>query len=180
MVRYLTFADLNRKATVYSLHHALNESRCLYASATDLQRITVFLSHKHDEPEELIKQVKGFFAGLGAKTYIDWQDKDMPQITNSETAKKLKKRIRDSNKFVILATPQSINSIWIPWEIGLADQMKGLSNIAILPVVNDASTWDSREYYRLYSRIENVNGEWTVLQPECNYYGTSLKEWLQR
>ena len=164
MARYLTFADLKREATAYSLRHVLNECRCLYASATDLQRVTVFLSHKHDESEELIEQVKGFFAGLGAKTYIDWQDKDMPQVTNSETAEKLKRRIRDSNKFVILATPQSINSNWIPWEIGLADQMKGLSNIAILPIVNDANTWDRREYYRLYSLTHVQNAYRNAIQ----------------
>jgi hypothetical protein len=56
----------------------------------------------------------------------------MPTVTDAETAKNLKTKITVSNKFVVLATLESINSIWIPWEIGLADQIKGLNNIALL------------------------------------------------
>lgn len=59
----------------------------------------------------------------------------MPSQTSSETAQKLKQRINRSNKFVLLATPGSIRSIWIPWELGLADGVKGLNKIAILPLV---------------------------------------------
>lgn len=62
----------------------------------------------------------------------------------------------------------------------MADQMKGLSNIAILPIVRDANTWDRREYYKLYSQIARVNGKWMVLQPEGDDCGTDLKDWLQR
>ena len=91
---------------------------------------------------------------LKAQIYIDWLDKDMPKVTSSETAEKLKIKIEKSSKFVILAIPESIESIWMPWEIGLADQMKGLSNIAILPIIHENTTWDKREYYQLYNRIE--------------------------
>lgn len=81
---------------------------------------------------------------------------------------------------MILATPESINSIWMPWEIGLADQMKGLNDIAILPVINEGTKWEKREYYQLYNRIERINNKWLVIKPENSYIGEELSSWLKQ
>lgn len=140
----------------------------------------IFLSHKHDESPVLIKQIRGFFASLNADLYIDWLDKNMPKITNMDTAINLKEKIRTTDKFVILATPKSIESIWIPWEIGLADQIKGYDNIAILPIVHNDDEWVGREYYSLYSKIQKVEGKWLVLAPGYQYVGVDLVKWLQQ
>lgn len=172
---YLTFEQLYKPENRYELYNRLND----YGIFEPYSRKTmVFLSHRHSEDENLIKQVRGFFASMGAVLYIDWMDENMPEVTSSETAAKLKSQIARSQKFVVLATPQSIESIWIPWEIGLADQLKGLENIAILPVIHEDDTWSSREYYQLYSRIERVGSQWLVLAPGHNQYGTNLKDWL--
>ena len=177
MSKYLTYEQLAKKENAYELCHRINEAcrQSVYG-----KKITVFLSHRHSEDKNLIMQVRGFFASMGAGVYIDWQDQSMPAVTNKETAVKLKERINTSNKFVVLATPQSIESIWIPWEIGLADQMRGLANIAILPVVHTDSTWERREYYRLYSRIAWIDGVWRVLEPQNEYLGIDLVNWLQK
>lgn len=177
MGTYLTFAALNSTTKAYEQQYRLNETRQYEFSS--YAKIPVFLSHKHDEPQELIKKVKGFFAEQGASLYIDWLDKDMPQITNAETAEKLKDKIKQTEKFIILATPNSIQSVWIPWEIGLADQIKGLENITILPVVNDENNWARREYYQLYSRITKIDGKWLVVKPEYYCTGTELSRWLR-
>lgn len=66
----------------------------------------------------------------------------------------------------------------MPWEIGLADQIKGLNNIAILPLVSEGKNWEKREYYQLYSRIEYYKGKWLVLKPSFNYTGDELSKWL--
>lgn len=176
MGKYLTFEHLSKSENGYELRHRINETNS-YVSYE--RKVMVFLSHRHSESEQLIKQVRGFFASMGAAVYIDWLDTDMPAVTSAETAEKLKKRIAASQKFVVLATPQSIESIWIPWEIGLADQIKGLDNIAILPIIHENTTWEKREYYQLYSRIEQIDGVWTVLKPNYNFIGTDLKKWLQ-
>lgn len=104
----------------------------------------------------------------------------MPLVTSAETAEKLKNEIKNSNKFIILATPKSIESIWIPWEIGLADQLKGLNNIAILPIIHKDEKWEKREYYQLYNRIEQISGKWLVLKPEHSYLGEDLIQWLKK
>ena len=175
MNRYLTFEQLESKYNNYEQRAIFNES--VNYSRNDT--ITIFLSHRHSEDIRLINQVRGFFVSQGANLYIDWLDKDMPRVTSSETAEKLKIKIKKSSKFVILATPKSIESIWMPWEIGLADQMKGISNIAILPIVHENKTWDKREYYQLYNRIENIDNRWLVLNPKYSY-AEELERWLKR
>ena len=177
MGRYLTFEQLSKTENGYELRHSLNEMHRFDSYA---KKTMVFLSHRHSEDEKLIKRVRGFFASMGAALYIDWLDADMPEITSAETAEKLKKKIYAAKKFVVLATPQSIESIWIPWEIGLADQIKGLKNIAILPVVNEDGSWNNREYYQLYNRIERIGDKWFVVEPSFYHYGTELKDWLQQ
>ena len=173
MENFLTFEQLKSLNNNYERYALINESRSNYTTS-------VFLSHKHDEPISLIKQIKGFFVSQGAELYIDWMDKNMPEVTNSQTAERLKQKIKTSKKFVILATPESINSIWMPWEIGLADQMKGLNDIAILPVINEGTKWEKREYYQLYNRIERINDKWLVIKPENSYTGEELSRWLKQ
>ncbi|GGJ13632.1 toll/interleukin-1 receptor domain-containing protein [Paenibacillus hunanensis] len=138
----------------------------------------IFLSHRHDDKEN-IKKAVGFLAQFGQRTYIDWLDHDMPEITSSKTAEKLKEKINKSKKFVLLATPNSIKSIWIPWELGIADGSKGLQKIAILPLIHSNFKWDEREYYGLYSYIEQVeDGRWGVFQ-NGQSNGTELGEWFE-
>jgi hypothetical protein len=167
---YLTFNKLNNMSQ--SIQKSLNEN---YQFS---KPNTVFLSHRHNDKEEVRKAV-GFLAQFGQKTYIDWLDHSMPSQTSSETAEKLKQRINGSNKFVLLATPGSIQSIWIPWELGLADGAKGMDRIAILPLLYKDTTWDEREYYGLYNYIEQVtDGQWGVFkQGESN--GVTLEHWFE-
>ena len=174
---YLTFEYLDQNQTEYRSRSLLNEINNVTYAKTAKQK--VFLSHKHDENTALITQVRGFFLSLDAELYIDWMDKNMPRVTNPETAQILKNRIASMSKFVLLATPRSIESIWIPWELGIADKTKGLSNIAILPVIHSGSIWERREYYGLYSRIEKIGDEWKVIEPKYSAYGVDLLTWLK-
>lgn len=167
---YLTFDKLNNMSQ--SIQKSLNENYQLSTSNT------VFLSHRHDDKEE-VKKAVGFLAQFGQRTYIDWLDHSMPSQTSSETAEKLKDRINRSNKFVLLATPRSIQSIWIPWELGLADGVKGLDRIAILPLMYKDTRWDEREYYGLYNYIEQVaDGRWGVFKQGIEK-GVTLESWLE-
>lgn len=175
MDRYLSFRELDIYKTQYTQIYEMSEIKF-----SSVNKINVFLSHKHTEDKSLIKAVKGFLNKNGADVYIDWQDENMSKVTNIETARRLKEAIRKSKKFVLLATPDSIESIWIPWELGLADQMKGDSNITLLPIVEDGTSWDRREYYKLYSRIEKLDNEWKVINASLSFTGIKLEEWLRR
>lgn len=170
---FLTYEFLEENKERFLRQRAISETNIINYSS----RISVFLSHKHDESIDLINKVRGFFLSLNAELYIDWLDSSMPQITNEETASRIKQKIIQTNKFIVLATPESISSIWIPWEIGIADSAKGLNNIAIMPIIHKDDNWERREYYKIYPRIEKINGEWKVITP--NYLATNLLTWLR-
>lgn len=101
----------------------------------------------------------------GSNIYIGWRDKDLPEVTSVETGEKLKEKIKQSQKFIVLATPRNIESIWIPWEIDLVDTFKSIHNIAILPLVTDLIRWDKKEYCRIYNTIQDSWSSGYVVSP---------------
>ena len=121
----------------------------------------------------------------GAKVYIDEVDPQMPPYTSAKTAALLKQRIGQTQRFVLLATENSKDSRWVPWELGIADGEKGLMNIALFPASDSMNNdgWTSWEYLGLYHRIvwgklEGHETElWMVLDARANT-AVTLKKWL--
>ena len=150
------------------------------------QSFDVFLSHSSADASALPKVI-GFLKQYGVNVYIDKTDKELPKRTSAETGVKLKERIAQCKKFVVLVTANSKNSKWIPWELGIADEKKKLANVALLPDVPNQTDaeWTEQEYLGLYPRIvkENFTGQttavWMVLDHHSNR-GTELGQWLKR
>lgn len=65
----------------------INESKTRKSTTTE---VTIFLSHKHDEVEEL-KDAIALLKKYGVNIYIDHNDEEMPKQTSGVTADKLKK-----------------------------------------------------------------------------------------
>lgn len=142
---------------------SLNESRAEvseilhYASA----KTTVFISHKHDELDDL-KGVIGFLQNkYNVKAYIDSQDPSMPKVTSAETATRIKDRISRCDKFILLATNGAIDSKWCNWELGFGDAKKYNKHIALFPM-KPKGTYDrnykGNEYMRIYPYIVYYDG----------------------
>ena len=113
----------------------------------------VFISHKHDELEDL-KDVIGFLEkNYNVKCYIDSEDGAMPIFTSAETAVKIKDRIRQCDKFILLATNGAINSKWCNWELGYGDAHKFKDNIAIFPFADKEIEFKGQEYLNIYPYI---------------------------
>lgn len=157
---------------------------------------TIFISHKHDDLEKL-KGIIGFLEKkYQVKCYIDGKDPTLPQITSGETAKRIKNRIDQCDKFILLASNGAIESKWCNWELGYGDCQKKLTNVAIFPVVGESeltATYKGYEYMELYSTIVYY-GQWEyytdgkVIQPGYyvstkeneSYHITPLAEWLKK
>lgn len=140
-------------------------------------QVRVFLSHSHKD-SELVESVRAFLATLGVNAFIDWKDASMPSSTNVETAKILKRKMDEFEKFVMISSLNSKNSLWVPWELGYADNSMGLENIAVFPVSDDLEKWKGYEYMGLYSKIETDDeGDFGVFEPGENS-GYSLRSWL--
>src|SRR5258707_10294154 len=74
--------------------------------------LDVFLSHSSADRWVLPKAI-GFLRQYGVNVYIDKTDKELPQKTSPETGAKLKERIEQCRKFIVLVTVNSKNSRWI-------------------------------------------------------------------
>lgn len=140
----------------------LDEARSAISESIQYARkTTVFVSHKHDELQEL-KGVLGFLqTQYGVKAYIDSQDPSMPKITSETTAANLKERIRRCDKFILLATNAAIDSKWCNWELGYGDAQKFRDHIALFPL-KPRGSYDSlyrgAEYLSLYPYILYEDG----------------------
>lgn len=115
----------------------------------------IFLSHKHGENEILV-DVIAILKQHGGDVYVDWMDDTLPTSTSGATAKTLRSKIGNCNKFILVATEAAIASKWCNWELGIGDAKKYLENIAIFPIADNYSDYSGREYMKLYPTIERV------------------------
>ena len=129
--------------------------------STAAKNTTVFISHKHDDLDDL-KGIIGFLQRMyGVKVYIDSQDPTMPKVTSAETALNIKERIKECDKFVLLATNGAVESKWCNWELGYGDAQKYKEHIALFPM-KPKGTYDSEykgsEYMSIYPHIVFYDG----------------------
>jgi hypothetical protein len=183
MFEFATRDDLKKIANQINLNEQVSIRKSAETEALDG---ATFLSHSTKDMELVAGAIR-LLQAYGAVVYIDKKDSSLPPYTNKQTAKNLKSRISQCKKFVLLASHNSNESKWVPWELGIADGYKGLQNTAILPAVEDQNntSWTSWEYLGLYDRIVwgDLRGHpkkvWMVLD-ERNNVAFTLKEWLRR
>lgn len=126
------------------------------------RKTTVFISHKHDDLDDL-KGVLGFLEKTyNVEVYIDSKDLKMPKKTSAQTAINIKERIKECDKFILLATNGAIDSKWCNWELGYGDAQKYPKNIALFPMkpegTND-SEYKGSEYMTIYPYISYYDGK---------------------
>jgi hypothetical protein len=119
----------------------LTEGHLKKASAARLkpapldQAYDVFLSHSL-RSDTALDMVRNDLVAGGHTVYVDkYEDPDLdPAEVSSETAERLRVRLRHCKSLVVAYTPRVHESRWVPWELGYADGY-GL-RVAVLPVEN--------------------------------------------
>jgi hypothetical protein len=166
------FLEQNYSPTTVQKRAALFEAK----ASTPAQNI--FLSHSTKDDAH-VDRVVLFFADFNAEEYSDNGDKELPARPDPETARLLKQRIDSCARFVVLVSPNSQASAWIPWELGVADGLKGVAPIAILPITpaGDEEAWTKEVYFGLYPRIMYNRDQWIVHDPRDGKYWT-LYKWI--
>ncbi len=163
----------------YSSHPILrNKAAASLKNYAYLADATVFLSHSSKD-KRLAEYVKTVLGGQGISVYIDWQDSELPAKATRQTAKALKERIKEHKLFLLLLTNNSAESRWVPWELGIADQAKGLQQTLIFPVGQVSSHVMGRTYLQLYHHIRDLAGELRVAAPGRTTSQVALREFLQ-
>lgn len=147
-------SNYRNRTRTFSADNVINLSK---SSFRDTNRPMIFLSHKHDE-FSIMQDVVAFLKNEGVDVYVDWMDSSMPAYTNAETAHKLKEKIKASDKFILIATQNAINSKWCNWELGLGDAEKYINNIALFPINKSNQSFYGAEYLKIYPWIEYQDG----------------------
>jgi len=177
---FLTFDDLRQ------LSRGLDESGIIKFAKGAPQGKTVFLSHSSKDGAYIAGAIK-FFERFNASVYVDEADNTLPSKPSPATANTLRTWIQACKRFVIMASDNSRDSRWIPWELGLADGTKGVAQVALLPIgpTDTEQYWAELEYLGLYPRIllRQFKGDagplWRVYDPrdrKCWH----LVDWLHK
>ena len=145
----------------------------------------MFLSHASQD-HDLVSGAILIIENHGGSVYVDDRD---PSVAGSDVvsiAKHLRRIIKDTQKFVMLATPRSKDSKWIPWELGLSDGVHAPADVALFPSAETALDfeWAEREYLGLYRRILYGDHEgyeqkiWMVIDHRTRE-AVALSRWLR-
>lgn len=155
-MKFITESQIKRHRRSVKIRMSLNESLKSFKEESSLYKTKVFLSHKHAE-KEILEGAISFLKSYGVDVYVDWMDDEMPKTTSGETAKRIKNKIKENHKFILLATEGAISSKWCNWELGLGDAAKYIDNIALLPIRRDNTDYSGNEYLDIYPYIYNVD-----------------------
>lgn len=162
---YLTFSKLSNQT--FQKAEVINEARGFSVSANKV----VFLSYRRKD-KEYVKPIVDLLHDLRVNVYIDYLDEKLPDTPSSTTAELLRNRIKKSDKFIMVSTPNSKDSKWIPWELGLGDGFNGYENVIVLPVTNNMDIWREQEYFEIYGYVKEVNSrdgnkkDWAIFYPD--------------
>ena len=159
-------------------------------AVSDGNSFDVFLSHSIKDAE-IILGVKTLLERRGLTVYVDWIIDiilDRNNVT-SETADRLRKRMRQSKSLIYVHSLNSPDSKWMPWELGFFDGYSGA--IAVLPIsqTENVGTFKGQEFLGLYPYIDilNENNNLYVNKGSASYeaFGTfphntwvQLKDWM--
>jgi hypothetical protein len=156
---------------------ARNQSVEYSRSFSEANRVgirTAFLCHSHHDAD-LAKGLVQLLTAAGWRVYIDWQDNKMPETPSRETADRIKRKIVDHAYFLFLATRNSMQSRWCPWEIGYADGKKQIDQILIVPTKDGIQT-HGNEYLQLYRSVDlSDKNQLAVWAPEQSNNGVLVE-----
>lgn len=148
--KYLTPDQLRRGVAGMGQSRAQLSSRNSEQSG---QRESVFISHSSKD-NDIAEEAADLLIGLGANVYVDIRDGGIPMPPGPELAEYLRERIAANRKLIVILTSETRDSVWVPWELGLAEGYRERANIAIWPVVHYDGTADGQEYIRTYSSVQ--------------------------
>lgn len=186
MPEILTFSDLSSFSA-----KALRESTTITKSMDVRDALftadasSVFVSYSSKDAQYLPGVVM-LLKNSGGSPYVDVGDDRLPKQPSADTARLLKDAIVRCRRLVVFVTTHSMESKWVPWELGLADGAKSSSDIALIPAADrsDESQWTEHEYFGLYQRIVwgHLQGHEKEVWMVFNHVKNSallLSEWLR-
>lgn len=172
----------------FSYDYLVENSMFKSESAIDVneyKEFDIFLSHSYSD-RKVIPGLKSELEALGYSVYVDWiVDKLMSrENVTPKTAEILQKRMKQSKSLFYATSENTVNSKWMPWELGYFDGLKD-KRVAILPIKknnNFSEDFKGQEYLGLYyyvdiSMLQNSTKKALFINESSNEY-VNYDRWL--
>ena len=142
----------------------------------------VFISHQKKD-SEIANVVAEYLLDAGIDIYFDQYDKSINRSDPQSVVKAIRRGIENSSHMLVLFSPNTFGSLWVPWEIGYAYnspvtlgvlRMKGVAKdqlpeyLKVIKLVSDI--WDLNQ---LISNITNTNREQLLTEGRIRKYSDS-------
>lgn len=118
-------------------------------------RKCVFISYQHADYAEC-KVIADYFMSKGINVFFD--RKDIPvEHTPEELVNIILKGVRSSTHMLCVVSSKTLNSLWVPWEIGCAyayQDVKSTPKLALLTLKGITNT-QLPDYMRIVDRVRN-------------------------
>lgn len=137
----------------------------------------VFVSHSSLD-KDIVLQVVNMLHATGLRCYVDWLDAGLPNPPDVGTAAQLKAKIEECDRFLVVSTLNSDGSVWVPWELGLADGRVDTANIAVLRVGAQPTAGEENLFMSLYNVVLLEDLEPIVVRAAQKT--ASLKDWIAK
>lgn len=110
-----------------------SERRVSAKSAVPAKR--VFVSH-YNEDSAPAQRIASWIRDFGMTAFLDINDPNLPKKDGVEMADYIKGVINESHGLVVVTSDRTVNSWWVPYEIGVADQKDLVLATYILDKIN--------------------------------------------
>lgn len=127
----------------------------------------IFISHQQKDAKQAIK-IADYLMSVGIDVYIDKYDKDLKihhQLNNAKAVTdSIRKGINNSSHMLVLVSPNTLFSTWVPFEIGYGYDKTDLLTLSLKGIPKGGlpeylkSTKIIRDIYDLNNLIENFKG----------------------
>lgn len=142
----------------------------------------VFLSNKYIDKDVVSGLVAVLRDDFNLRVYVDWEEGLDRSKVDKATAALIRSRLQACKSLWYVASMNSGDSRWMPWEAGYKDGQNG--RVAICPVVESHAddVYEGKEYLSLYpyvSRAKTSKGVDTLWINESPTKYVSFRSWLK-
>jgi hypothetical protein len=147
------------------------------------KKYDIFLSHAYKDKAHIQRMVD-FLEMFDLSVYVDWlcsPELDRSKVTK-DTAATIRRSMESCSAMLFATSDTAVKSIWMPWELGLFDGVKG--RVAIIPITPAKvynNTYAGQEYLGLYPFVTRQNsskGTDTLWVHTASDTYISLRMWL--
>ena len=117
-----------------------------------LERPRVFISHQKRD-SEAAKVVADYLQDAGIDVYFDQYDSSINRSDPQSVVNAIKRGIENSTHMLVLFSPNTFDSMWVPWEIGYAYNSVATLNVVRLKGVENGNL---PEYLKVVKTVMSI------------------------